>query len=424
VVRSPNFSRSRWRGKAGSPELGGDGLILVGSRASEQVRRAPVVFAGHGAVMPDHGIDQLSGADMKGAVVLILYEAPDVEGFPGFAERAEAIAERGAAAVIGIVGDDIPWQAVEGVYSAGRHRLDIEPIPPIQGIMSQAAAARVALASGTDLEQLLNQAPGPAFRAVRLDLTASLDVRTDIKRLTSNNVVGRLRGSGGTGQSVLFLGHWDHFGICRPEGSPDRVCNGAIDNASGIAGMIEIARGLAAGPRPRRDILFLATTEEEEGLLGAEYFASRPPVPLGSIVAALNLDSIAVGGKGEKVAVIGRGIPALDSLIAQAAREQGREVDPDQEADSFVERQDGWALRRAGVPAVMINSSFSDMENLGRYLSSSYHQPNDDLAHLTTLDGAAEDAELSIALARKLADPALYQPPAGARAVGRNDVRG
>jgi len=411
AVRKPVSQRMRLRGRDSTGEVDPGGLILIGASADERVRDAPLVFAGHGAVLADRGIDQLAGAPLKDAVVLILYDAPDIPGFPGFAERVQAVAERGAAAVIGIVGDDIPWPAVGEYYRAGQLRLDIEPAAPIQGVISQPAAEQLVRAGGGDLAGLLNDVPGPAFTARTLGLRVSLEVATDVRRITTNNVVGRLRGRGGTGQSLLYLGHWDHFGICRPAGEADRICNGAVDNASGIAALIEVARGLAAGRRPKRDILFLATTAEEAGLLGAQYFASRPPVPLASIVAALNLDTVAIAGRGAKVAVIGRGVPALDALIEEAAREQGREIDRDAEADEYVERQDGWALARAGVPSAMVGGAFSDMARLNAFLNGPYHQPGDDLGRPLILGGAAEDADLLIALGRKLADPARYQRP-------------
>ncbi|MEA3064441.1 MAG: hypothetical protein QOJ27_880, partial [Sphingomonadales bacterium] len=191
----------------------------------------------------------------------------------------------------------------------------------------------------------------------------------------------------------------------------DRICNGAVDNASGIAALLEIARAFAQGPRPKRDLLFLATTSEEMGLLGAEYFAARPIVPLPSIVAAINMDTLAIAPKGEKVAVMGRGHPALDSLIDRTVAEAGRTLDTDQEAAAFVERQDGWALARAGVPAIMIGGSFSDMKKLGAFLAGPYHSPADNPGPGLVLDGAAEDAELMVALGRKLADPAQYPHP-------------
>jgi Zn-dependent M28 family amino/carboxypeptidase len=209
----------------------------------------------------------------------------------------------------------------------------------------------------------------------------------------------------------MFLAHWDHLGFCRPEGAPDRICNGAVDNASGVAMMIEVAGHLAAGPRPPRDILFLATTAEEEGLIGAGYFAAHPIVPLGAIVAAINMDTVAIQPAGAPVAVMGRGIPALDAAIAATVAAMGRRLDTDDEAAELVQRQDGWALARAGVPAIMVGGSFSDMALLNRFLEGRYHKPDDQADGQLVLDGAAEDANLAVALGRRLADPAAYARP-------------
>jgi Zn-dependent M28 family amino/carboxypeptidase len=250
-----------------------------------------------------------------------------------------------------------------------------------------------------------------ASRPLALKLRASFDVTTSIAAVPTNNVIGRLRGTGTNSQSLLYLAHWDHLGLCEPEGA-DRICNGAVDNASGVAALLEIARALGHGPRPGRDILFLATTAEELGLLGAEYFAARPVVPLRSLVAAINLDTLAIAPKGEKVAVMGRGLAPLDKLIDATVAEAGRALDPDDEAGAFVERQDGWALARAGVPAIMVGGSFSDMKLLNAFLGGAYHSPADNPGPDLVLDGAAEDSDLMIALGRKLADPALYPAPA------------
>ena len=163
------------------------------------------------------------------------------------------------------------------------------------------------------------------------------------------------------GENLLFLGHWDHFGICRPPGEADRIRNGAVDNASGIAMLIEIAGRLARQPHPPRDILFLATTSEEIGLLGAEYFASHPPVPLASIAAAINLDTVADpsgrrAGRDDRPRASRRSTLVVDSTV----RALGRRLDTDGEAAAFADRQDGWALTRAGVPlAIMVGGSFS-----------------------------------------------------------------
>jgi Zn-dependent M28 family amino/carboxypeptidase len=156
----------------------------------------------------------------------------------------------------------------------------------------------------------------------------------------------------------------------------------------------------------------MATTAEEMALLGAEYFGANPTVPLNSIVAAMNIDTVAIHRAGEPVAIIGKGTEPLDRLINQTARELGRKMDTDAEADDFVRRQDGWVLTRAGVPTVMVGGSFSNMQQLGAFLSGPYHKHDDDLARELILDGAAEDADLLIALGRKLADPRIYQRPA------------
>jgi hypothetical protein len=412
TVRRPGDQSSAWqaRGKKGERiELDRDSAILIGRSPRETLAGAPVLFAGHGAVIPGKGVDQLAGGEIEGAVVLILYDSPQIPGFPAYSERVQAVASRGAAAVIGIVGEDLPWPVVQRVYDGGQKSLALARPAPIEGVLSKAAAERLVTAAGGDLARLIGSR-GPRSAPVPLKLRATLEVATSIQSIATRNVVGRLRGSAAGGESLLYLAHWDHLGLCAPEES-DRVCNGAVDNASGVAALLEIARTLGRGPRPRRDTLFLATTAEELGLLGAEYFAARPVVPLGSIVAAINMDTLAIAGRGAKVAVMGRGRPALDALIDRTVAEVGRALDGDAEADAFVERQDGWALARAGVPAIMLGGSFSDMGKLNAFLAGPYHSPADNPGPALVLDGAAEDADLMVALGRKLADPAQYPSP-------------
>ncbi len=410
--RRPGDQSSVWKAQGGKGErieLGRDEIILLGRSPRETLARAPVVFAGHGAVIPDKGIDQLAGADLEGAVVLILYDSPEGAGLPGYSERAEAAAAAGAAAVIGIMGKEMPWPIMQRVYDAGQKRLAIHDPAPLAGVISRAAAETVLRAAGADFAALL-ATPRPSFKAVPLKLRASFEVATAVETIRTHNVVGRIRGSGGGRESLLYLSHWDHLGLCDKEG-PDRICNGAVDNASGIAALLEIARALARGKRPKRDILFLATTAEEMGLLGAEYFASRPLVPLGSIVAAINMDTLAIAPKGEPVAVMGRGRAALDAVVDRTIAEAGRIPDGDDEAAAFVQRQDGWAFTRAGVPSIMVGGSFADMKKLGAFLGGAYHSAADNPSPHLMLDGAAEDADLMIALGRKLADPAAYPWP-------------
>jgi len=389
IVESvPGTSAARWTVRGAPVVIDAGDMALTGNEAVKTLTDAPVIFAGDGT--------RRAGTEVHGAVVLILAQAP--AGAPPLRERMRALSDAGAAAVIAIAGADVPWGLVSAGFRRGSTKLDSDPLPNIVGLMPASAVQRLLAAAGSDL------GAAPAALPIRV----SLEVHTDIHRFTTNNVVGRLRGSGTTGENLMFLAHWDHLGFCRPAGAPDRICNGAVDNASGVAMLIEVAGGLAAGPRPPRDILFLATTSEEEGLIGAGWFAAHPTVPLRSIVAAINMDTVAIQPAGSPVAVMGRGIPALDAAIDATIAAMGRRLDTDDEAAELVQRQDGWALASAGVPALMVGGSFSDMALLNRFLEGRYHAPDDQADDHLVLDGAAEDANLTVALGRRLADPAAY----------------
>ncbi len=394
VERAPFAHRALWNAAGVPIALDQEDLVLVGRGPREALLDAPVHFIGYG--LPA----QTAGIDLRGGIALLLRAQPPAPDAPSYEERSRALVEAGAAAVIAVYADDVPWSAVTDQFAHGGTRLQSETVPGVFGAMPAAAAQRIVEASGRSFD--------PA-RAEASVARASVEVSSRVRAYDSHNLVARLAGSGTSRESVLILAHWDHLGLCRPAGAPDRICNGAVDNASGIAMLIEAARGLARD-RPKRDILFLATTAEEMGLLGASYFAAQPTVPLGSIVAAVNLDTVAIAPKGEPVAVIGRGNARLDAAIAKSVENAGRRLDTDGEADIMVQRQDGWALAKQGVPAVMVGGSFSDMGRLTDFLRGPYHAPDDDLGRAIVLDGAAEDTDLLIGLARRLGDPKRYKP--------------
>ena len=409
IERRAGSHRARWF--AGGRQIAFDEgrIILAGRQPTQTLERAPAIFVGHGLVDPARGIDQLAGAELEGAIAFVLLDGPQVPGFPTLEERAATLAAAGAVAVVAIVADEVPWANLVSGSRERRTELDSDAMPPIFGAIPAGELTRLVDAAGGNFEALLNEQPGPSFRAVPLALSGSMEITTEIRRFRSNNVVGRLRGSAG-GESVLLMGHWDHLGLCRPEGEADRICNGAVDNASGIAMLIEVAGRLSAGRRPERDLIVLATTVEEVGLLGAKHFAAWPTVPLGSIVAAINLDTVAIHGAGEPVAIIGRGTPELDMAIAETAAALGRRMDTTYAADAFIRRQDGWAFTRAGVPSVMVGGSFANMDVLQAFLAGNYHGPDDEVRSDIPLEGAAEDANLLVALVRRLASPAQYRP--------------
>jgi hypothetical protein len=396
IHRSAFAHRALFSANAKPVAFAQDDIVLIGRDPVERLADAPVWLAGEAAPAPN--------AELNGAVVL-LPQTPAVGR--DYDKLVAAYAKAGAAAVIILLGPEVPWETIGTAFRRGRDRLHRpEAEPRIQGIMPRSAA--LALVD----DQQLAAAAQPGFRPSRLSLRASLDVSTQVRAYTSHNVIGRLKGRGRTGENILYLGHWDHLGVCRPEGAADRICNGAVDNASGLAMMIEIARALSRGVRPERDLLFMGTTAEESGLLGAEWFGAQPTVPLKSLVAAINIDTVAIAPAGEAVAIVGRGTTPLDPIIDATARELGRAVDADEEANAFIQRQDGYVLTRAGVPTVMVGGSFSTMGKLGAFLSGPYHKPEDDLSRPIELGGAVEDTNLLIALGRKLADPKLYPTPA------------
>ena len=229
---------------------------------------------------------------------------------------------------------------------------------------------------------------------------------------TAYYIIGRAPGRAPDGRVVVVMAHYDHLGVCAPEGAPDRICNGANDNASGVAALVAVAEKVAKLGLDR-DVWFVATSAEEWGLLGAKAFADSPPVALGAIIAGFNLDTIAIAPKGAPVAMVAAKGTGLEPLVRDAAAAMGRAWDGDDEAASFIRRQDGWALAQRGVPMIMAGGSFSDLKLLNAFLAEAYHSPADELRPDTELGGAVDDANLHVELVRRAASRA-FLPSFGA----------
>lgn len=409
VERIP-FSQSVEVMKAGRRyKTDASGLFIAGRGASETVD-APLVFVGYGVDGEARVV-----ADVAGKIAVMLYNGPDIEGDDRFTRRARinALAQAGASAVLEILPDSLPFDRVINFARRGGTILASEDNgPAIGGMMTEDYAARLLQTAGLDVDSAVMAAREDDFRQIDLPLTMRLSTTGMERPYTSHNVVAKLPGNKPGSGAVLLLGHWDHFGTCRPEGEEDRICNGAVDNASGMAVLLTVADRLAKGPRLDRDVYFLGTTAEERGLLGAKWFAENPSVPLEDIVIALNVDTVAIAGAGAPVAIIGRGEPLIDPLIGDietVAREAGREVEPSDDSNAFIRRQDGWALLAKGVPAIMAGGSFADLKLLETFLSGDYHGPGDELRADTPLAGATEDANLHVALVRYFADAEKYR---------------
>lgn len=382
-----------------------DEIVLIGKESQYTRKDLPVIFTGAGVKA-----DGTVAADVAGKAALVMFDADNVpDNMKSPRARREALIAAGAEAVI-FVGDS------QGNWATMRRLLLSRPIglesrekrAPLEGGISTEFAVALVTAAGRDWDKLRAHAKVADYAGEALGIDADFSVATDTYRFNSSNVVGKIPGRKKGSGAVFYMGHWDHLGICAPEDAPDRICNGAVDNASGIAVLTEVAERLAK-KRHDRDIYFVATTGEESGLLGAYAYAEKPVFPLDQIVISLNVDTIAVAPRGAKVAIIGRGTSKLDNAVEAVAKKLGRGIESSTDANAFIQRQDGWALTQKGVPAVMVGGSFADLNLMQKFLGSDYHGPNDELTDKTELGGAAEDADLHIALGQYFADTRKYK---------------
>jgi len=367
-------------------------FVLRGAAERTEIDHAPLLFLGAGS--------NARSLDPRGAVAMVLQEAPDGSDYR---VRRDGLLKRGARAVIAITAADFDFDALAKAMRATTTMLASSDSAGPEGLMTLEGASALAFAAGKDISALIQDAAQPGYAGAALGIDADLHMGTEVRAYASPNVIGEVAGSDPKAGAILLTAHWDHLGLCRPEGAPDRICNGAVDNASGVALLLAVARRIAHGPRPRRSVYFMATTAEEKGLLGAYGFVADPVLPLSEIRAVLNVDTVAVAPRGAKIAVVGRS-KTLAPFIARAARMVGRTIDRDDEADAMLQRQDGWAFAREDIPAAMIGGTFSDMGLAQKYLRGPYHGPDDALTDRTELGGAAEDATLHVVLTRMLAN--------------------
>ncbi|WP_164114363.1 M28 family peptidase [Sphingorhabdus sp. Alg239-R122] len=393
-----------------------DEIILRSHDSSAAVRNAPVVYTGY-------GVDAQGkvNTDVSGKIALLHFSAPPFAGEDGksFVERRKQLSDAGAAAVLTIFDGSFPWSRVLSGYTGRSINLQSKDTAlPLDGAVSGAFVKRLFNSAKMNWSETKGDAGKADFTGRNLPLNASLLASTQVYRFPSYNVIAKLPGKNPDAGAILMLGHWDHIGICRDEGAEDRICNGAVDNASGIAVLIEAAKRLAKEPQHDRDIYFMGTTAEEQGLLGAYAYAENSNIPLKDIVIALNIDTIAIAPRDAKVAIIGRGETSLDPAIEYVARKLGRDIESSKDANAFIRRQDGWALAAKGVPSLMVGGSFADMELLQKFLGSVYHGPEDEAVAGMELGGAAQDTDLHIALARHFANFETYSAEDWARQTG------
>lgn len=357
----------------------------------------PVVFVGNGD-------GSVLGDALAGAVAVMLAD-PGRDG-----ARRDALFRQRATAVLTVLPDAGALDDVRSAENKPKLQLAAEEQDTLAAYITDRAFSEVIGAARW--KALKAEAMVADFAPLELNMSIGIEATSDRREFASQNIIGMIPGSEPGSGAVLLLGHWDHLGECGPPNAADRICNGAADNASGIAALLELGRRLKQGPPLPRDIYLLATTAEEDGLLGIRAFVRNPPLPLASIVAAFNLDMVALAPEGSPLGFVGRGqTPALDAVILDTLERSGRRVGDQALADSFLQRQDGWALVQAGVPSVLLSSSFGSRAVLDPFLQTRYHRPSDE-ADRIELGGAIEDLLLHEALIRQIADPERYPPPA------------
>jgi len=399
-----------------------------------QIRLAnvPLVFAGYGVSAPERNWDDFKGQDVKGKVIVVLVNDPDFEGGEGdFGGKAmtyygrwtykyEEAARRGAAGVM-IVHETVPaaygWNTVKN--SNTNTQFDIvrqNPTgshTPFETWIQRDVAVQLFKNAGLDFEAAKAAAKRRDFKPVDLKATVSATANANVSTITSHNVVGLLPGKKYPNETLIYSAHWDHLGVGRPDANGDNIYNGAVDNATGIAQLIEQGRRFALEPRPQRSVVFLAVTAEEKGLLGSEYYATHPLYPLATTVGVLNTDSMGVWGPAKNFSISGTAkLDLLDDLIA-AGKAEGRYFTPDPhpETGGFY-RSDHFSFAKQGVPALSFGSG-RDLVNGGiargdalaaDYTAKRYHQPDDEFNPQWNFTGMAQDANLLHIVGEKLAN--------------------
>ena len=432
-----------------------DVVVWAGSATRESGARGELVFVGYGAAAPEYRWDDFKDVDVKGKVLLILVNDPPAPAsepnlFGGRAmtyygrwtykfEEAERRGAAGALIVHTTADAGYGWQTVIGSWAAGNRMLPrpADQPPPLgaRGWITDSAAAALLAHAGLDLAELRTRAARRDFTPVPTGITLDMSFRNTVQNLRSENVIGVVRGSDPLrrDQYVAFSAHWDHFGI-GPAVNGDSIYNGALDNASGTADLLAIARAAAAGPAPGRSLIFVFVTGEESGLLGSKFFGENPTVPADKIVANLNVDGGNLLGRSRDLRVLGDTKSSLGPSLRAFVRPRAMTLTPDEHPErGYFYRSDHFSFAKAGIPAVSIAAG---SDYVGRpkgwgeqqeqeYTDRRYHQPSDEYRPDFDLSGAVQLSEIVLGFGRFIANAAAvptWNPDAEFRAVRAKPV--
>jgi Zn-dependent M28 family amino/carboxypeptidase len=415
-------------------------VYLSTVRETERARidGAPMVFVGYGVSAPERQWDDFKGVDLKGKVAVFLVNDPDFEVAAGdpvagrfggqamtyygrWTYKYEEAARRGAVAALIVhetAGAGYGWNTVQAP-GGENYNIVLKPGAQqpvlLQGWIQRPAAEALFRRAGLDLEAAKRQAQTAEFRPIELGARFSADFGVEAKRVESHNVLGKIAGTKHPDETIWFAGHWDAYGVGAPDARGKRIRPGALDDASGVAGVVELARAFKAGPRPERTLVFAAWTAEERGLLGAEHYSTSPLFPMDKAVANLTLDTLQPNGLARDVVLIGKGQSELEDRLVRAAARQGRTITPDARPErGLFYRADHFAFAKRGVPVLLLMALGGgvDLVNGGRergdrwvtdFTANCYHQTCDEWTPALDLSGAAQDVALFYDIGRELA---------------------
>ena len=410
-----------------------DDFVASSARLQPEIKidNSDVVFVGYGVVAPEYGWDDYKGVDVRGKTLLMLIGDPpvpdpkdpsklDEQMFKGKAMtyygrwtyKYEIAAKKGAAAAIIVHETEpaaYPWQVVRSSWGKENFELD-NPNKNMDAVEARSwitrdVAKKLFADCGQDFDALKKSAVTKGFRPVTLKATATIEIKQQIRSFKSHNVIGKLEGDDPKlrDEYIIYTAHWDHLGR-HPELQGDQIFNGAIDNASGVASVLQLAAAFTKlNPPTKRSLLFMATTAEEAGLLGAKYYAEHPLYPLEKTLADINIDGINPWGKTHDLEDVTNGNSTLDDLLGQAAARQGRVMKPNSEPEKGgFYRIDSFEFAKAGLPVV---HAARGIEIIGKppgygkqkrdeFVAKHYHQPSDEVDPNWDLSGAVQDIQL------------------------------
>jgi Zn-dependent M28 family amino/carboxypeptidase len=418
-----------------------DFVAFTGAQTDRVNVKADLVFVGYGIDAPEQKWNdyKLPAEDYRGKILVMLVndppatkEEPDLFGgrrltyYGRWTYKYEEAARRGAVGAILLHTSEsagYPWSVVR--TSNGSWRFDIArtasdktPYLQVRSWMTDDAAHRMFSLAGLNLDELRKQAASRDFQPVKMNLTASIDLNSELKHVEAPNVVAILPGSDPKlrDEYVVYSAHWDHFGIGAPDKSGDTIYNGALDNATGVASVLEIARVLSTLPiaqRPKRSFLFLITTGEEPGLIGSEWYSLHPLVPLNKTAADINLDSMNILGPTADFVPLGAERSSLKAVVDQIARERGLHISPDPrpEQGSFY-RSDHFPFAKVGVPSISLkegNDYIGHSKDWGEkkfreYNEAHYHQPSDEYHDDWNFAGMIQEADFAMEIGKRVAN--------------------